>query len=126
MKGGKSSAALLTDPDAVVDWGQVAMIITFIPNCPICLTEPTIAKATKCGHIFCWTCILQYLQNSYKCPICFQYVASEELKSVIGRDDPLYDKREMQFKLLKKNSVRNQQLLNLGINSACFKICKSL
>lgn len=30
-------------------------------TCPICLSEPTAPRMTKCGHVFCYPCILHYL-----------------------------------------------------------------
>ena len=30
-------------------------------TCPICLSPPTAPRMTKCGHVFCFPCILHYL-----------------------------------------------------------------
>lgn len=30
-------------------------------SCPICLSSPTAPRMTKCGHVFCFPCILHYL-----------------------------------------------------------------
>jgi len=81
------------------------------PACPICLSEPTAARMvrspssaarssrlrgslcpgrspitlraqTKCGHVFCYPCVLHYLAladpgtKSRKCPVCHEYVSS--------------------------------------------------
>ncbi|KAF5352383.1 hypothetical protein D9756_005809 [Leucocoprinus leucothites] len=55
-------------------------------NCPICLSPPTAPRMTKCGHIFCFPCILHYLGTSEnkwaRCPICFDSVNERQLKSV--------------------------------------------
>ncbi|KAJ8518753.1 hypothetical protein ONZ45_g4220 [Pleurotus djamor] len=41
---------------------------------------------TKCGHVFCFPCILHYLNTSdnkwARCPICFDSVNEKQLKSV--------------------------------------------
>ncbi|WRT64875.1 uncharacterized protein IL334_001811 [Kwoniella shivajii] len=55
--------------------------------CPICLGKPVAGRMTKCGHIFCFPCILHYIQlsdipKSAKCPICGDTVHSSMLKSV--------------------------------------------
>ncbi|WVF69893.1 hypothetical protein IAT40_004676 [Kwoniella sp. CBS 6097] len=55
--------------------------------CPICLGKPVAGRMTKCGHIFCFPCILHYIQlsdipKSAKCPICGDTVQSNMLKSV--------------------------------------------
>ncbi|WVR04546.1 hypothetical protein IAU60_001553 [Kwoniella sp. DSM 27419] len=55
--------------------------------CPICLGKPVAGRMTKCGHIFCFPCILHYIQlsdipKSAKCPICGDTIHSSMLKSV--------------------------------------------
>lgn len=59
-------------------------------NCPICLTELPIApRMAKCGHIFCYPCLLRYLgsedgratKGKWKsCPICWDSVYPSEVK----------------------------------------------
>ena len=44
-------------------------------------------RITKCGHIFCWSCILAYLdydaENSWKrCPLCYDPVYRSQLRPV--------------------------------------------
>lgn len=59
--------------------------------CPICLDTPVVPRLTKCGHFFCWPCILRYAAatssvagsgNWRKCPICFESISTRQLKSV--------------------------------------------
>ncbi len=54
--------------------------------CPICLAPPVCPKVTKCGHVYCWPCILHYLSFSdkawRKCPICYDAVYAKDVKSV--------------------------------------------
>ncbi|KAG6811574.1 hypothetical protein H0H92_006823 [Tricholoma furcatifolium] len=61
-------------------------------SCPICLSAPTAPRMTKCGHIFCFPCILHYLSNSEnkwaRCPICFDSVNERQLKAVKWYDGP--------------------------------------
>lgn len=55
-----------------------------VPSCPICLYPPVAARITRCGHIFCWPCMLHYLslseRNWSKCPICYEAVHGGDLK----------------------------------------------
>jgi hypothetical protein len=48
------------------------------------LYPPTAAKITRCGHVFCWSCILHYLSLSdhswRKCPICYESIYRKDLK----------------------------------------------
>ncbi|XP_041457063.1 RING finger protein 10-like [Lytechinus variegatus] len=80
------------DPDALVEWDlieQIRMLGHEMPSCPICLYPPTAAKITKCGHIFCWPCILHYIslgeKKWRKCPICYESVMATDLKSVVAK-----------------------------------------
>ncbi|KAM4707772.1 E3 ubiquitin-protein ligase RNF10 isoform 1-T1 [Discoglossus pictus] len=86
-----------TDPDTLVSWDlveQVRICSHEVPSCPICLYPPTAAKITRCGHIFCWACILHYLSLSEKdwsrCPICYSSVLKKDLKSVVATETRLY------------------------------------
>lgn len=86
-----------TDPDTLVSWDlveQVRICSHEVPSCPICLYPPVAAKITRCGHIFCWACILHYLSLSEKewsrCPICYSSVIKKDLKSVAATETRLY------------------------------------
>lgn len=95
------------DPDTLVSWDFVEQVRIFsheVPSCPICLYPPVAAKITRCGHIFCWACILHYLSLSEKdwsrCPICYSSVIKKDLKSVVTTETHLYsvgDKITMQL-----------------------------
>lgn len=54
------------------------------PTCPICLSDFCAARITKCGHVYCWPCILHYLalddKTWRKCPICHEAVHKKDLK----------------------------------------------
>ncbi|KAG8455809.1 hypothetical protein GDO86_001851 [Hymenochirus boettgeri] len=96
-----------TDPDILVNWDYVEQVRIFsheVPSCPICLYPPIAAKITRCGHIFCWACILHYLSLSEKdwsrCPICYSSIMKKDLKSVVATETHLYsvgDKITMQL-----------------------------
>ncbi|KAF8913246.1 hypothetical protein CPB84DRAFT_1760774 [Gymnopilus junonius] len=101
------------DPDIFFQWQDILQII--IPrssalataaatgelsaqqegytSCPICLSPPTAPRMTKCGHVFCFPCILHYLSTSTnkwaRCPICFDSVNERQLKSVKWYDGPV-------------------------------------
>ncbi|KAL8613192.1 hypothetical protein ACOMHN_043001 [Nucella lapillus] len=77
------------DPDACASWDLVEQVRTFSfgqTTCPICLHPPTAGKITKCGHVYCWACMLHYLslddKNCRRCPICFDQVNKSDLRSV--------------------------------------------
>jgi len=92
MRSGGQYEKHMEDPDALVDWDLVEQLILKQSGseptaCPICLFPPTAAKISRCGHVYCWPCILHYLalsdDESRKCPICDQAIARQDLRSVL-------------------------------------------
>ncbi|XP_013118715.2 E3 ubiquitin-protein ligase RNF10 [Stomoxys calcitrans] len=86
----KTSAKRKTNdsPDTLIDWAlieQINLQTPEEPQCPICLYPPSAAKVTRCGHVYCWPCVLHYLSLSdkswRKCPICYDAVHVGDLKS---------------------------------------------
>ena len=79
----------LSDPDTLIDWARILHVI--VPQappsetkCPICLEAPPAApRMTRCGHVFCFPCVLRYLNGGKygTCPICHDYVSLNELKA---------------------------------------------
>ncbi|KAM4576937.1 E3 ubiquitin-protein ligase RNF10 [Odontesthes bonariensis] len=89
--------AHFTDPDTLVNWDCVQQVRIYsheVPSCPICLYPPVAARITRCGHIFCWPCMLHYLSLSdkswSKCPICYEAVNTDDLKSVVAMETKQY------------------------------------
>eukprot|EP00090_Calanus_glacialis_P046307 TRINITY_DN9037_c0_g1_i1.p1 TRINITY_DN9037_c0_g1~~TRINITY_DN9037_c0_g1_i1.p1 ORF type:complete len:298 (-),score=42.45 TRINITY_DN9037_c0_g1_i1:98-991(-) len=58
---------------------------TYIPpkdRCSLCLDKlgsRGITTTTPCGHLYCWTCILESLQRNPECPLCRQPVESNRV-----------------------------------------------
>ncbi|OSD03542.1 hypothetical protein PYCCODRAFT_1434440 [Trametes coccinea BRFM310] len=95
------------DPDIYFQWHDILQIIVprgnqlsatsasqeaGILTCPICLSPPTAPRMTKCGHIFCFPCILHLISTSdqpkwVRCPICFDSVNERQLKAVKWLDE---------------------------------------
>ncbi|KAF8094627.1 hypothetical protein N665_0358s0009 [Sinapis alba] len=48
-------------------------------NCPICLCPFTEEMSTKCGHIFCKSCIKEAISRQAKCPTCRKEVTAKDL-----------------------------------------------
>lgn len=38
--------------------------------CVLCSENCASATVTECGHVFCWQCIMEWLQTAEKCPTC--------------------------------------------------------
>ncbi|CAA2978229.1 RING finger 10 isoform X2 [Olea europaea subsp. europaea] len=82
------------DPDKMLCWEDIICLkySTSSPvHCPICLEGPLCPQITSCGHIFCFSCILQYFSmDEYddkaeywkKCPLCFTMISSKDLYTI--------------------------------------------
>lgn len=103
------------NPDTLVDWQLIEEVVIRSaeePKCPICLFPPVAAKMTKCGHVYCWPCILHYLALSdkewRKCPICYDAVRIKDLRSTVAWPYHEYQLEEtVDFQLMcrKKGSL---------------------
>lgn len=101
------------DPDIFFQWQDILQIIVprtsavastssnstaishdqGLQTCPICLSPPIAPRMTKCGHVFCFPCILHLINTSdnlkwVRCPICFDSINEKQLKSVKWYDGP--------------------------------------
>ncbi|KAF9245895.1 hypothetical protein BU15DRAFT_85556 [Melanogaster broomeanus] len=101
------------DPDIFFQWHDVLQVIIprssayastggggeaqgkdeGLTTCPICLSHPVAPRMTKCGHVYCFPCILHYLSMSdslkwARCPICFDSINEKQLKSVKWYEGP--------------------------------------
>ncbi|XP_050408467.2 RING finger protein 10 [Patella vulgata] len=100
------------DPDILVDWDLIELVRLYTfekPLCPICLDSPVAAKVTRCGHIYCWSCILHLLSLEdgtwAECPICYSPVVDKDLRSaepIIVKPYKVGDKITM--KLMKREA----------------------
>lgn len=41
-------------------------------KCTLCLEAMKDPAATTCGHVFCWTCVAEWLREQPMCPLCRQ------------------------------------------------------
>lgn len=85
------------DPNLILSNEAILRVIVPKGNyCPICLTEDIVApRMISCGHIFCHTCLLSFLEsegikkkefslNKHKeCPLCAFSVKPDQIKPVI-------------------------------------------
>ncbi|SBT76689.1 E3 ubiquitin-protein ligase, putative [Plasmodium ovale] len=89
----KEKNYLTHNVDDNINWEQIEKVDYIIFDhicltCPICLENNIISpRITKCRHIFCFFCILKYFIDEEKktwkkCPICFEIINENDLRSV--------------------------------------------
>ena len=68
-------------------------------------------RITKCSHIYCWPCMLQYLEygrerNWKRCPLCSDAVYKLDLKHVVVRRSNHYrEGQSMKFDLMVRSKA---------------------
>ena len=77
------------------------------------LDEMVCPRITKCGHIYCWACILSYLNYEKKrewkkCPLCADSIYPRDLKNVVIRQNQLYRVgHKIKFDLMVRSKSNN-------------------
>ncbi|KAF8983955.1 hypothetical protein BGZ46_009089 [Entomortierella lignicola] len=110
------------DADVRVEWDDIEQVLISVPqSCPICLQPPTAGRITKCGHVYCFSCILHYLALSdtgkawRKCPICWDAIYEKDLKSVrtVQEEHDIYDQGEKE--IAKQIASKQEVLLEMRL-----------
>ncbi|MCJ1464078.1 peroxisome biogenesis factor 10 [Pseudocyphellaria aurata] len=53
-------------------------------KCTLCLEEMKDPSVTTCGHVFCWTCIGEWIREKPECPLCRQSVLAQHVLPLRG------------------------------------------
>ncbi|EMD34740.1 hypothetical protein CERSUDRAFT_97322 [Gelatoporia subvermispora B] len=61
---------------------EKAAVSGILFNCPLCLEPPIESSATRCGHLFCTSCITQSLESKKLCPVCRTSAVPKQLRKI--------------------------------------------
>lgn len=64
------------------DESQLPYIPTASRSCILCLNLMTDPSCAPCGHVFCWSCILNWCKERPECPLCRQKCQSQQVLSL--------------------------------------------
>jgi peroxin-10 len=64
-------------------------VMAWIPTpqqrkCTLCLEPMRDPSVTTCGHVFCWTCIQDWVREKAECPLCRQSVRAQKVIPLRG------------------------------------------
>mmetsp|Transcript_13241 Transcript_13241/g.15169 ORF Transcript_13241/g.15169 Transcript_13241/m.15169 type:complete len:715 (-) Transcript_13241:118-2262(-) len=111
-------------PDESVLWDTVRAVKFFAPTimtqtetnlecCSICLDSFISARITKCGHCYCYPCLLRHLHtyigsttSAAKCPCCSLPIYIEDVRPVIIESVQL-PKLQTKMKFVKLHRTKN-------------------
>ncbi len=85
-------------------------------NCAICLNEITgeDVGVARCGHLFCYQCIGQYVIKNPKCPTCSKPTTASEIFKISYEVAKPTDNKDMKDKIALVNKI-GTKLANLVI-----------
>lgn len=68
---------------------QSPSLLSWIPSgqqrkCTLCLEPFRDPSVTTCGHVFCWSCIQDWVREKAECPLCRQMVLSQKILVLRG------------------------------------------
>jgi SNF2 family DNA or RNA helicase len=94
-------------------------------NCTICLGDITgdDVGVLKCGHLYCFQCIKEYVAKNPRCPICRKDVKQNDLSMISFEKPKLADTKELKDKheLIAKigTKLANLVLYIKNLNEKC-------
>ena len=53
-------------------------------KCTLCLEQMRDPSVTTCGHVFCWTCVADWIREKPECPLCRQSILGQHVLPLRG------------------------------------------
>jgi hypothetical protein len=63
--------------DEIIDLFQTIIFKPASGECSVCYDSPEIVLKTRCGHIFCKSCLSQWTATNITCPMCRKIISQE-------------------------------------------------
>ncbi|KAL4930715.1 ubiquitin-protein ligase peroxin 10 [Aspergillus undulatus] len=84
-----TSLPVLPASSARYDLSEDPNAIPWIPDgqqrkCTLCLEAFKDPSVTTCGHVFCWTCVCDWVREKPECPLCRQEVLASKILPLRG------------------------------------------
>lgn len=95
---GETSLSSIQNPSSIptldastprYDLSENPSAVAWIPEgqnqkCTLCLELFKDPSVTTCGHVFCWTCVRDWVREKPECPLCRQEVLASKILPVRG------------------------------------------
>lgn len=63
-------------------------VVRLDSRCPLCIDNISEPSKCLCGHLFCWSCIITWLEHQPWCPLCRRPCLPQQVAAVPPVDNP--------------------------------------
>jgi hypothetical protein len=81
-----------------------------LDDCSICLENGNTKSVLKCGHVYCYSCILENMKYNKKCPLCRVAIDYKSIYT-LSRVSTMVSRIARLNELLKKSKKRDEKVI---------------